>query len=245
MKCKKCGTELLDGQKFCPRCGIRIEDDISNKSLDIKSKRKNKKKVILSIAIPVLIVLIGIVCYVIFRKPAFEGTYKIASQIGVNITDTYTFQNGEFVYKSAYDYNSGTYELDNNKLVLTSTTDSTRTDTEWIRHNNCITMAKQHFDEEINLGSESLQTFNCSYKASSKGYTWNIREELILYPSGKYEWHYTSEETTVGMSYQFDEEGTYEISGDKLLKKPNDSDDADTWLIIDKIIYTYVFEKTK
>lgn len=245
MKCKKCGTELLDGQKFCSKCGTPIEKNLTTKGKDpsqnssVNKGKNNKKKLILLISVPILIVLLTIICFVLFRQPTFEGKYIIVSQI--DETQTYTFEKDKYVYKSAYDFNEGTYKLDNNSLIIT---DSDGVEKEWFRQKNYIAMTSSHFDEKIDPSSNLTQSFNYSAQTHEKGYNWTLTEVLVLDSAGNYSWNYRGEEPILG-SFVQDETGTYEISGNKLLLKEDGSDSEKTWLIIDNTIYSYVFKKTK
>lgn len=60
--CAKCGGELLENQLFCPTCGHKVGEEI-------KSKPKNKKmagiKIALLIAIPVILVLAGVIAAIL------------------------------------------------------------------------------------------------------------------------------------------------------------------------------------
>ena len=52
MFCKKCGEKIIDGAKFCPKCGMRfdlnreaeMQKNGQKKALDTKKKNKKKKK---------------------------------------------------------------------------------------------------------------------------------------------------------------------------------------------------------
>lgn len=52
MFCDKCGNELNEGASFCPKCGNKIEANIAAKaSVPSQSKRKNKWRIVLMVAI--------------------------------------------------------------------------------------------------------------------------------------------------------------------------------------------------
>jgi hypothetical protein len=71
MNCKKCGYQLVDGTAFCPKCG---EPNL-NPTKETVINQQPKNKIFIPIAIGILAVLIiGIVLFFIFRKPAVETT---------------------------------------------------------------------------------------------------------------------------------------------------------------------------
>lgn len=72
MKCRKCGTEIKEGNNFCTNCGTAINLNINN---DVENNRKkiNKLEIIITIII-VIIVLIGVIIF-IKNKNATETDY--------------------------------------------------------------------------------------------------------------------------------------------------------------------------
>lgn len=63
MKCRKCGTEIKEGNNFCTNCGTAINLNINN---DVENNRKKINK--LEIIIPIIIVIIVLVGVIIFIK---------------------------------------------------------------------------------------------------------------------------------------------------------------------------------
>lgn len=70
--CGKCGAELDDGQEYCPKCGqkagLAIDEHVSS-SIDQlnagvgEKKKKNNMKIILAIAIPVVLIAVGLLVF--------------------------------------------------------------------------------------------------------------------------------------------------------------------------------------
>lgn len=74
MNCNNCGAEIKDNQKFCPKCGRKI--DVSNDSNLLVTKIEpnlNKKKIIIAVIVVILVILITIFV-VISNSPKYEGT---------------------------------------------------------------------------------------------------------------------------------------------------------------------------
>lgn len=62
MKCKKCGNEILDGEKFCGKCGTKVELNIERETNNIKEKKNIKiKPIYLIIGIIAIILIISMV----------------------------------------------------------------------------------------------------------------------------------------------------------------------------------------
>lgn len=58
MFCDKCGNELNEGASFCPKCGNKIEANMAAEaSVPSQSKRKNKWRIVLMVAIVFLIIV--------------------------------------------------------------------------------------------------------------------------------------------------------------------------------------------
>lgn len=58
MFCDKCGNELNEGASFCPKCGNKIEANMAAEaSVPSQSKRKNKWRIVLVVAIVLLVLL--------------------------------------------------------------------------------------------------------------------------------------------------------------------------------------------
>ena len=55
--CNKCGTQLSDGAKFCPKCGAPCGDSTDNITED--SSSTSKKPLIITLAVVAVLALIG------------------------------------------------------------------------------------------------------------------------------------------------------------------------------------------
>ena len=102
MKCKKCGSEIKDGNLFCVNCGTSIESNKveeknvkkkeTNKDNNAKKATKNKFKIIIPIiAITVVLIVIGAVVFLNInntnisnKQEQEQGTENSKVELGVN-----------------------------------------------------------------------------------------------------------------------------------------------------------------
>lgn len=102
MKCKKCGSEIKDGNLFCVNCGTSIESNKveeknvkekeTNKDNNAKKATKNKFKIIIPIiAITVVLIVIGAVIFLNInntnisnKQEQEQGTENSKVELGVN-----------------------------------------------------------------------------------------------------------------------------------------------------------------
>ena len=63
MKCKKCGNDILEGEKFCGKCGTKVEVEektvTANEAEQTRKKEKKIKPVYLIIAVFIVVAIIG------------------------------------------------------------------------------------------------------------------------------------------------------------------------------------------
>ena len=111
MFCNKCGNELNDGAKFCPKCGASFQTTE-------KTKEKEKKKFHLGrfIVIACICILVGMVVDVVsgrYNAP-YNATYQFERGGKVNISDITYWYNSE---------NASVYAiaLENGELATTVT----------------------------------------------------------------------------------------------------------------------------
>lgn len=78
MYCKKCGTELKEGQKFCPKCGTPCTFVRSEGNQSVSSGDKNRPSVVPKVlaAILTLIALAGIGFW-FWKKPSLEDVAEV------------------------------------------------------------------------------------------------------------------------------------------------------------------------
>ena len=65
MYCRKCGNELTEIDKFCPKCGNAVDDETTNYSemenqQNIEQKKSPTILIIVIVILVVIIVLVGI-----------------------------------------------------------------------------------------------------------------------------------------------------------------------------------------
>lgn len=137
MNCNNCGTEIKDNQKFCPKCGRKIDVSIDgNLSVTNIEPNSNKKKIIIAVIVVILVILITIFA-VISNSPKYEGTLYDINKKDTEITilettqSTKTTTTEELVLSDSCDkvLASG-YDKENNfyELVANETEDYTGVD---------------------------------------------------------------------------------------------------------------------
>lgn len=67
MFCKKCGTEINDNQKFCPKCGEEKEN-ITLKTNDKRQLVNNKKIIVTTVAVMIVFIAALIICLIVSSK---------------------------------------------------------------------------------------------------------------------------------------------------------------------------------
>lgn len=86
MKCKKCGYEMNDDQKFCIRCGEHISTDNNGSSVH----KKSKKKIIIPI-VAVCVVLLIVIIAVVSNSVSNNNDTHVDNDYQYNTEDeTYT-----------------------------------------------------------------------------------------------------------------------------------------------------------
>ena len=106
--CSKCGAELNEGQEFCPKCGQKvglvIEEHVSS-AIDQfnagvgEKKKKKSKKIILAIAIPVVLIAVGLLVFSLLSG-SFKGKYVYVSG---DSSSYYNFEDDYYIYKTSDD----------------------------------------------------------------------------------------------------------------------------------------------
>ena len=77
MKCKKCGAEIKEGQKFCQSCGQAINEN-GEKSVAKKAPKKEfDKKKIIKIAVPVAVIAVIVILLAVLLPKFGVGVKKI------------------------------------------------------------------------------------------------------------------------------------------------------------------------
>ena len=243
--CSKCGAELVEGQEFCSKCGQKVGLEIDHQvssaidqfNAGVGEKKKKKKiKLILGISIPVAVIAVVLVMVFLFSG-SFKGKYNY---VGGDSGSSYTFEDDYYIYKTSDDSERGKYKVDNNQVTLT---DDDGDDSVFYIDGKYIFGSKSCYDQKIQDGSTVNKTFSKSVSTEYKGYTLSINQDLSLKSDGTYKY-------TVGMTYIGDtigddvnEDGEYQISGNKLILSAKGENFTRTFIIKDGKIYTDVFMK--
>lgn len=98
MKCKNCGTENLEGSKFCKKCGSRLEEEIQINSNNVEtehvqpfvepassiSSAKPKSKKIFAVMIIGILAVIGICAFLFIPRTINLNDYLVFEESGYN-----------------------------------------------------------------------------------------------------------------------------------------------------------------
>ena len=251
--CGKCGVELADGQEYCPKCGQKVglaveehvlsSTDQSNAGIGEK-KKKNNMKIILAIAIPVVLIAVGLLVFSLLSG-SFKGKYVNISYLLMDNSNGgyYNFEDDSFIYKSSDDTEQGNYKVEKDIVTLSV---SGEDDTIFYRDGKYLYDSDMHFDEKIQAGNTVNQTLIRSTSVNYKGYTFDFIIELALKSDGTYTLaSYMAYDGAAIGDDLINESGTYKRSGNKLILSPKGEDFTKTLIIKDGIVYYAVFMKEK
>ena len=241
--CSKCGAELTEDQEYCPKCGQKvgtaIKEPISSMVEQFKAGvggKKISKKTILVVAIPVVLIVVGLLVYSLLFG-SVKGKYVLVSGEG---SDTcFIFEDDYYIEKRSSDNERGTYKVSINQITLT---DSDGDEIIFIREGKYLLRSQRHFNEKLEEG----KTVNQSLTGSIESESIIISMGLELKSDGTYT--YTTEAKFKGDSDPFawvKEIGTYERSGNKLILSPKGENYTEIFIIKDGIVYDNVYMKEK
>ena len=91
MKCKYCGSDLIDGTNFCVKCGKRNDEEIQPGDRQKKTRgRANNKPVVVTISIITVIILIAVMALIILCLPPSKRKIGLDALEYANIDGAYT-----------------------------------------------------------------------------------------------------------------------------------------------------------
>lgn len=145
MKCKKCGNEILDGEKFCGKCGTKVELNIERETNNIKEKKNIKIKPIYLIIVIVIIVAVSL--------SAIMKNNKDSS----SISNIFSFNNqisNEKLTKMLKNSNNGIYLQENSVKVGSSI------DFNYNNYNKLVSYSCIYMNGTVTLNSGGLLMLN-------------------------------------------------------------------------------------
>lgn len=97
MYCRKCGNELTEIDKFCPKCGNAVDDEATNYSEMENQQNTEQKKspTILIIGIVILVVIIVLVGIFIYKKQSNNNISSNNQSTQENISNSNTTTKAE------------------------------------------------------------------------------------------------------------------------------------------------------
>ena len=124
MYCNKCGNELVDGSKFCSKCGAKTETINNNKT--IEKPKMQHHKIIIPITIGIIILFILISCIIMINKNKKMDEIKLL----YDNTEKSEYENMQLQYNIKYVYEDAyisffedeTYERNVNGIIKTNYT---------------------------------------------------------------------------------------------------------------------------
>lgn len=119
MYCKKCGNEILEGDKFCSVCGIGINQNIQ-KNIDTKGKNKEIKiKLHTAIIVSILVILsIMTIITISINKNKEQSNYVETNEGNTNEITTKKLQIGNRYIGSNNEYNASAMFNENGNFDL-------------------------------------------------------------------------------------------------------------------------------
>lgn len=243
--CGKCGAELADGQEYCSKCGQKVglaNDDHISSAIDQFNAgigdKINSKIIILAIAIPVVLIAVGLLIFSLLSG-SFKGKYICVSS---NSSSYYNFEDDYYIYESSDGTERGEYTVEKEKVILT---DSDKEDIILYRDGKYLLESDMHYDEKLQDGKTVNQSLTKSVSTKYEGYTLVITLELALKSDGTYTLTTYMTYDGVAISDNLNDSGTYERSGNKLLLSPKGENYTKTLIIKDGIVFYVVYMKEK
>ena len=134
MFCTKCGNEMQQGSKFCPKCGQNVEGSASVNNYDTNSnlRVKSNKKALMIILSIVLVIILGAVSFTIYAVKSSPRHKILGTWVATTYkrTGSFTFQKndkveiniGNEVFKGSYNISV----IDNNNISIVIDTGDTK-----------------------------------------------------------------------------------------------------------------------
>lgn len=262
--CSKCGQK----QDVILQSATNSAIAEFNKQVENASKKKEKnKKLKISLCVLISLLLVGAALFGYFEFYLISGPYICVSS---KLNGTYTFDDGKYTYKSSDSESkteTGSYEL---KIGEVDLFDEDNDKTTFGRTGKYLYSTSCKFEEKIDKQCDRNQTFSMTASSTtSSGDILSLDSKLQLNSNGKYKHTVEMFATITYTDYEYeyygyylgymrvpvtktkvisdgviDEDGTYEVSGNKLILKP-DGEKEKIFLIRDGYIYYSVYEKSK
>lgn len=199
MFCKKCGNQLKDGAKFCPKCGCQVLEEVNDQTSSLTRQKQKAGKnwlIILVILVIVGVVVVGI--SFVLKGNAKKVLRGDDSKNGTNLA-------GENSDRQETEQEQDELEAENELewKVKKSTTTIYEGDGESIRS---ISTSEYEYDENGNMifsqstddGSGYENVYTLTYKYDSDGRVINIKNDGSEF---SVEWEKEGEKNYVGTVY--------------------------------------------
>lgn len=241
--CSKCGAELSDDQEFCAKCGQKKGVALdTNVSSAIAQFNEGLTKKKKNKGLKIAL-FVSIPCVLV-----------IAAIIVVSLLNAF---GGKYVYVSSdsnysYTFEDGEYKYKSDDSSEEGTyqkekntitlTDEDGDETVFIRKGSYLYDRETYYEEKLESGSKVSQTLTKSNSFTYEGDRITIKIELKLSSDGTYK-----NEMTMGSGSTWDdisdESGKYEIDDDVLKLSPNGENYDKIYLIVNGRVYNSVYKK--
>lgn len=241
--CSKCGAELSDDQEFCAKCGQKKGVALdTNVSSAIAQFNEGLTKKKKNKGLKIAL-FVSIPCVLV-----------VVAIIVVSLLNAF---GGKYVYVSSdsnysYTFEDGEYKYKSDDSSEEGTyqkekntitlTDEDGDETVFIRKGSYLYGREAYYEEKLESGSKVSQTLTKTNSFTYKGDRITIKSELELSSDGTYKYEMTMGSGSTWVDTS-DESGKYEIDDDVLKLSPSGESYDKIYLIVNGRVYDSVYKK--
>ncbi len=173
VRCSNCGSDVSPNLKHCPKCGASMESDIIVQG-PIKEKKNNKKVLFIDICVVVILVILCVVGYLIYRNKFINNEYiglwsntltyydkedvslKINSIIKFNKDMTFNYNFNDLLDKNNNMNVTGEYKIKRDKVLISYTYEDKEYDYELFIDNDKLCFDEKNCDDYLVKDSSTI-----------------------------------------------------------------------------------------
>lgn len=241
--CSKCGAELADDQEFCSKCGQKKGVSIdTNVSSAIAQFNEGLTKKKKNKGLKIAL-FISIPC-VLIAVAIF--VFSILNAFG----GKYVYVSSDSNYSYTFDDGEYKYKSDDSSEEGTykkekntiTLTDEDGDETVFVRKGAYIYGREAYYEEKLDSGTKVNQTLTKTNSFTYKGDNITIKSELKLSSNGTYKYEMTMGSGSTWVDIS-DESGNYVIDDDVLKLSPSGESYDKIYLIVNGRVYDSVYKK--